>query len=36
MGQGGGCQRRLNKYKKLADARKYREAHPKKKFNTYA
>ena len=35
VGQGG-CQRRINKYKKKAHARKYREAHPKKKLNAYA
>ena len=29
----GVCQRRLTKYKKIADAREYREAHPKKKLN---
>ena len=25
----------LQRYKKLADAREYREAHPKKKLNAY-
>ena len=29
----GVCQRRLKKYKKIADAMEYREALPKKKLN---
>ena len=32
----GVCQRRLKKYKKIAHARKYREAHPENKLNAYA
>ena len=32
----GVCQRRLKKYKKIAHAREYRAAHPKKKLNAYA
>ena len=36
VGQGFFCQRRLTKYKKIAHAREYREAHTKKKLNVYA
>ena len=32
MGRGV-CQRRLNKYKRIADAKEYRETHPKQKLN---
>ena len=33
---GGVCQRRLKKYNRIADAREYRETHPKHKLNEYA
>ena len=36
MGQGGLSKKAKKKYKKIADAREYREAHPKKKLNAYA
>ena len=35
VGQGG-LSKKAKKYKNIADAREYREAHPKKKLNAYA
>ena len=35
VGQGV-CQKRLTKYKRRADAKEYRETHPKQKLNAYA
>ena len=35
MGQGG-LSNKAKKCNKIADAREYREAHPKKKLNAYA
>ena len=35
MGRGV-CQRRLKKYKRIADTREYRETHPKQKLNACA
>ena len=35
-GAGGVCQRRLKKYKRIADAKEYRETHPKQKLNACA
>ena len=32
----GDCQRRLNKYKRIADAKEYRETHPKQNLNACA
>ena len=36
VGQGGLSNKANKKYKKIADAREYREPHPKKKLNAYA